>query len=175
MRILGPIIRLQVQRSTLKTGEKPLRRYDPSAILTADRLRIGPDGAVALVNGQEVVDVHNRHHPATKNEDGLHGLSVGFTAHYRAMQDRYGKHLVLGCAGENILVENDRRIEPAEVAQGLAILAPDGTERLRLPAARVAHPCKPFSGFAHRHATVEPDVLKATLQFLDDGMRGYYC
>src|SRR2546425_6533822 len=36
----------------------------------------------------------------------------------------------------------------------------------------VAHPCRPFSGWA-LGGMVEPEVLKETLQFLDDGMRGF--
>src|SRR2546430_5652355 len=37
MRELGRIVRLQIQRSSLKTGEKPRRRYDPAPLLAVDR------------------------------------------------------------------------------------------------------------------------------------------
>lgn len=173
--VLGPIIRLQVQRSTLKIGEKPNRRYDPGPLQAVERMEIGPDGAVGLVDASRVVDVHNRAHPESKNSDGENTLSVGFTDHYRAMQDRYGPHMVLGCAGENIIVDIERVVTAGEVVHGFRIVSPAGDERLRLVQPRVAHPCKPFSGFAHRHQLVAPEVLKGTLQFLDDGMRGYYC
>jgi len=171
--VLGPIVRLQIQRSPLKTGEKGQKRYDPAPILAVDRLRMGPDGAVAIVNGSEFVDVHHRSHPSRKNADGGHAISVGFTQHYRAMQQRYGEHMVVGCAGENIIVENDRRMTLEEVEAGLVVLAADRSERVRLKVLEVAHPCKPFSGFALRHETVPPEVLKATLQFMDDGTRGF--
>src|SRR6266568_4890860 len=100
MRDLGRIVRLQIQRSTLKTGEKPTRVYDPTPILAVSRLAVGRDGVL----------------------------------------------------GEG----------------------PDGRELVRLDVLQVAHPCRPFSGWA-LGGMVETDVLKETLQFLDDGTRGFYC
>ena len=41
MRELGRLVRLQIQRTTLKTGLKPERRYDPAPIL-ARVLGAGP-------------------------------------------------------------------------------------------------------------------------------------
>jgi hypothetical protein len=174
-RVLGPIIRLQVQRSPLKTGEKPNRRYDPEPIVSVDRIRLTPDGAFGLENGQEIVDVHNRLHPQTRSDRPEKALSVGFTGHYTEMRDRFGEHMVLGCAGESVIVEANRRISLEEVLGGLVVLAPDGRERVRLAEVRVATPCKPFSGFAHRHQMVAPETIKTTLQFLDEGTRGFRC
>src|SRR5437588_713120 len=85
MRELGRIVRLQIQRSSLKTGEKPRRSYDPAPLLAVDRVAVGPEG-------------------------------------------------VLG----------------------------------------VAHPGRRSPGWA-LGGTVEADVLKEQLQFLDGGTRGYYC
>src|SRR5207302_7711073 len=90
------------------------------------------------------------------------------------MRDQYGPHLTLGCAGENIIAETDRRLAWSDVAAGLAIVAPDGRERVRLRVLQVAHPCRPFTGWA-LGGRVESDVLKSHLQFLDDGTRGFYC
>ncbi|OLC06408.1 MAG: hypothetical protein AUH42_05720 [Gemmatimonadetes bacterium 13_1_40CM_70_11] len=176
MRSIGTIVRLQIQRSTLKTGEKPNRVYDPAPILPVDRLAVSPDGV--LGGGREgvggwLVDVHHRVHPFTKNEDGLHGVSVGFTSHYALMRDRFGKRIAPGCAGENILAEADRRLTLADLEGGLAIMGPDGQERVRLRVLQVAHPCRPFTGWA-LGGRVEAEVLKSHLQFLDDGMRGFY-
>ena len=42
---LGKIVRLQIQRSPLKTGEKPNRVYDPSPILAVNELTLTPLGA----------------------------------------------------------------------------------------------------------------------------------
>lgn len=100
---------------------------------------------------------------------------MGFTAHYDAMRERFGERLTIGCAGENLIAEAGGRLQLADVAGGLAILAPDGSERVRLRVLEVARPCRPFTGWALGGRTVEPEVLKQSLQFLDEGMRGFYC
>ena len=175
MRELGRIVRLQIQRSSLKTGEKPARVYDPARLLTVGHLAIGPDGVLGQAgDGAWLVDVHHRAHPQTKNEDGAHGVSVGFTSHYAAMRDRFGDRITVGCAGENIVVEADRRITFDDLERGVALLGDSGREVARLEVLQVAHPCRPFSGWA-LGGMVESDVLKETLQFLDGGMRGFYC
>jgi hypothetical protein len=175
MRTIGTITRLQIQRSSLKTGEKPNRVYDPTPLLSVARLTVTPDGVLgAGAEGSWLVDVHHRAHPETKNEDGLHGVSVGFTSHYAAMRDRFGARIVVGCAGENVIVAADRMFTYDDLAGGMAIVATDGPERVRLRVLQVAHPCRPFTGWASG-ARVEPDVLKSHLQFLDGGTRGFYC
>ena len=175
MRELGRIVRLQIQRSSLKTGEKPTRVYDPARLLAVGHLAIGPDGVLGQAgDGAWLVDVHHRAHPQTKNEDGAHGVSLGFTSHYAAMRDRFGDRITVGCAGENIVVEADGRITFEDLARGVALLGDGGREVTRLEVLQVAHPCRPFSGWA-LGGMVESNVLKETLQFLDDGMRGFYC
>jgi MOSC domain-containing protein len=175
MRPLGPVIRLQIQRASLKTGEKPMRTYDPTPLLAVPRLALSPDGVLgAAEGGSWIVDVHHRGHPATKNDDGLHGISVGFTGHYGAMRQRFGERLTLGCAGENLIADTAGQLQFDDVRAGLAVMAPDGTERVRLRVLEVAHPCRPFTGWA-LGGTVEPQVLKEHLQFLEGGMRGFYC
>jgi hypothetical protein len=175
MRPLGSLVRLQIQRASLKTGAKPNRTYDPAPLLAVDRLALGPDGALgAGEGGAWLVDVHHRAHPATKHEDGRNGISVGFTAHYRAMQARFGERLTLGCAGENLIAQTEQPLHLADLAGGLAIVAPDGAERVRLRVLDVARPCRPFTGWA-LGGPVESEVLKERLQFLDGGMRGFYC
>ncbi len=173
--IIGPIVQLQIQRGSLKVGEKGAKQYLTDPIMAVERLRLTRDGVAGLENGREILDAHHRTHPLRKNEDGGHGVSVGFTSHYRAMQQRFGAHLAVGSAGENIIVEAQRRLEPAEVAAGFVILDASGREKGRLVDVAVAHPCKPFTGFAHRSEAVAPEVFKASLQFLDGGMRGFYC
>ena len=175
MRDVGKIVRLQIQRSSLKTGEKPNRRYDPAPLLTVERLAVSPDGVLGQSDGGAwLVDVHHRSHPQTKNEDGLHGVSVGFTAHYEAMRQRFGDHVTPGCAGENLLAVADRRLSYEELAGGIAVVDADGRDVVRLDVLQVAHPCRPFTGWA-LGGMVEAQVLKEHLQFLDDGMRGFYC
>lgn len=175
MRELGTITRLQIQRSTLKTGEKPSRVYDPAPLLPVERLAVSPDGVLGwMTDGGWIVDVHHRSHPATKNEDGRHGVSVGFTAHYAAMQRRFGERITLGCAGENIIAQSEHVLTLEELHGGLCIVGGEGREVVRLSVLEVASPCRPFTGWA-LDRTVEPEELKAGLQFLDEGMRGFYC
>lgn len=179
MRAIGTVTRLQIQRSSLKTGEKPTRVYDPAPLLAVPRLAISPAGVLGGGPGADggwLVDVHHQAHPDTKNEDGLHGVSVGFTSHYAAMRDRFGERIVIGCAGENVIVETDGMVTYDDVAAGIALVGADGAERVRLRVLEVAHPCRPFTGWAlGGRGRVESEVLKSHLQFLDDGMRGFYC
>jgi hypothetical protein len=175
MRVLGPLVRLQIQRSPLKTGEKPDRRYSPAPILCLDRLWVSPDGILGEApDGAWLVDVHHRAHPATRNPDGGCPVSVGFTGHYGRMRERFGDRVTVGCAGENLIVEATGRVFLDALRGGLAVVAPDGRERLRLDVLDVARPCRPFTGWA-LGVRVEPEELKRHLQFLDDGMRGFYC
>ena len=55
-----------------------------------------------------------------------------------------------------------------------SLLSQQGQELARLQVLQVAHPCRPFSGWA-LGGMVESAVLKETLQFLEGGTRGYYC
>ena len=175
MRMIGTVARLQIQRGSLKSGEKPTRRYDPAPLLSVPKLNVTPEGALgAIEDGVWVVDVHHRAHPHTKNEDGLHGISLGFTSHYDAMREHFGARVVVGCAGENIIAETDGRFTYEDLVEGVAILTPEGKERVRLRVLEVAHPCRPFTGWA-LGKQVEPEELKRHLQFLDGGMRGFYC
>jgi hypothetical protein len=175
MRTIGRITRLQVQRDSLKRGEKPARLYDPAPLLSVSALNVTPDGAFGgTADGSWIVDVHHRNHPFTKNEDGLHGISLGFTSHYDAMREHFGDKIAVGCAGENIIATSEQQFSYDDLAAGVAILSPDGHERVRLEILQVAHPCRPFTGWA-LGKTVEPEELKKHLQFLDNGMRGFYC
>src|SRR3989442_15237981 len=175
MRDIGRVARLQIQRSSLKTGEKPSRVYDPAPLLSVDRLVVTPDGVLGEAPDRAwIVDIHHRAHPHTKNPDGAHGVSVGFTGHYAAMQDRFGDRIAIGCAGENIIVETDRRYALDDLRAGLAVRSTDGAELVRLSVLDVATPCRPFTGWA-LGGTVESAVLKSHLQFLDGGTRGFYC
>src|SRR3989475_11647406 len=99
MRDLGRIVRLQIQRASLKTGEKPTRVYDPMPLLAVDRLALGPDGALGEgPDGSWLVDGYHRAHPCTKDADGAHGGSLGFTSLYALVRDRVGARLTHGCA-----------------------------------------------------------------------------
>jgi hypothetical protein len=175
MHTIGTVTRLQIQRSSLKTGDKPNRSYDPAPLLAVAQLAISADGVFGSAeDGAWIVDIHHRAHPQTKNDDGLHGVSLGFTSHYDEMRRHFGGRLEMGCAGENIIATADRRLTYEELERGVAILSPTGEERVRLRVLQVAHPCRPFTGWA-LGKTVEPEELKRHLQFLDNGTRGFYC
>lgn len=171
---VGKIVRLQIQRSTLSLGEKPNRYFDPAALLSVDTMQITAQGAVVqLPDGQTLLDFHHADYPDGRNAE-MNDLSVNFTAHYDEIRARYGagEHLYNGCGGENILVEADHRLTEAALSGGLAVRAQDG----RLAWLRnivVALPCQPYSKYVARNT--EPQIIKETLQFLDQGTRGFYC
>jgi hypothetical protein len=173
-RFLGRIVRLQIQRAPLKQGEKPNRWYDPAGLVAVERLVITPAGAVAhLPGGQTLLDIHHAHHSQTRNMGGANDISLGFTSHYTEMRRAHGEHLVNGCAGENLLVEAAEPVSLADLAGGAVIRSAAGHGDVWLEGFRVAAPCREFSVFVAR--SPEPDSIKAALQFLDDGRRGFYC
>lgn len=163
MESIGRIVRLQVQRSSLKVLDGETKLYDPSAIVAVEAIRITPDGAVGLPD--RIVDVHDATHPTSKNR-GTNPLSIGFTGHYRLMRERFGPHVADGIAGENLLVEADGRVR---LEDEVVVVTAEGRE-LRLSDARVAEPCEPFTRWALRG----PDGVKEGLQFLREGTRGFY-
>ena len=172
MTFLGKITRLQIQRANLKTEVNGKRVYDPAAIMAVNELILTPGGVWSRAeDGSFIADVHHRAHPLTKHR-GQNPLSVLFTSHYALMQSRFGSHLALGCAGENILIECGDRIPVAVVASGLIVETAGG--RVALGSIVVAPPCKPFSDYALAGAGSAPATMKSALQFLGDGMRGYY-
>src|SRR5215207_6058696 len=174
MREIGLIKHVQLQRSSLKQGQRPQRYYDPTPLLLVERLRLMPGGVSAVsADGQPIIDIHHADHPETKNSMGKNGISIGFTGHYYAMRDRYGAHLTDGCAGENILVESDHVWSIDELGTALVIQRAE-VQLVTLDNLMIAAPCVEFSRFAHLSAEpLTADQLRTTLQFLDGGMRGF--
>jgi hypothetical protein len=173
MTTLGRVVRLQVQTASLKRGEKPNRVYDPSPLRAVQELRLTPQGASGVTEGGEtLLDVHHRDHPATKHEPGRE-VSFGFTSHYRKMRGRYGEGIVIGCAGENILLESDRVWRIEDFASGLELRSAASGASTHLDAVIVAEPCVEFSRFSLRDPAASPQDLKPVLQFLSEGTRGY--
>lgn len=173
---IGKIIRLQIQVKGLKVGEKPYRTYDTKSILSAPQLEVTAKGAQAIMpNGYTTIDVHHADHPDSKSM-GDNAISIGFTANYRSMRDRFGNHMWDGCAGENILIETDRSISLDVLARGLAFQLGSSDDYLWLGKIKVALPCVEFSRYSAKmpHAERDTATIKETLQFLDNGMRGYY-
>ena len=174
LQLLGRIARLQIQTAALKTGDKPRERYDPAALLAVETLTLTNAGAEARgPGGERVLDVHHLRHPQSRQHQGENALSVGFTAHYAAMRERFGAHVALGCAGENLIVETERRVTLDLVRRGMFIQTPGRPAPVALTRLQVAAPCRPFT----RYLLQEPpgsDNLKEALQFLGEGQRGFY-
>ena len=174
VQVIGTVVRLQVQESSLKVGSKP-RRYDPAPIRSVPALRVSSAGVVGLTkNGEAIADVHHSEHPASKNRGGENGISLGFTGHYREMRQRFGHHLADGIAGENILIAADRQFQE-ELAGGVVVEGTDG-RRLELRPVIVAAACVEFSRYALKFPDdARPDAtVTEALRFLDVGMRGFY-
>jgi hypothetical protein len=175
MREIGHIKRVQIQRSSLKQGQRPHRYYDPTPLLVVERLLLTPGGVIGVTaSGEQLIDVHHAQHPETKNHGLVNGISIGFTSHYRHMRDQFGDHLAAGCAGENILIETDRHYTLGELGESLVIQGADG-QLIALCDLMVAAPCVEFSRFANINPEpLTSEQLRDTLQFLDGGTRGFY-
>jgi len=176
MKPIGEIALLQVQRASLKVGGRLDRVYDPTSLRSVPSLHLTPQGVTGGLDADEtVVDVHHQDHPDSKNRGGENGVSMGFTAHYHRMRMRFGRHLIDGIAGENILVRTDEMVRDLDLLDGIVIVTAAGVTA-HLSAFQVAEPCVEFSryalGFAHT-APADRDVAEA-LRFLRGGMRGFY-
>src|SRR3989304_6150768 len=113
-RLIGAIVRLQVQRDPLK--ERGVG-YDPTGILAVEEAAIGPLGIVGRHEGTWVLDTHHAAHPRSQ-AGGRRALSIGFTGHYDRMAKRFGV-APLGCAGENLIVEIPNRLPGSGLARAL--------------------------------------------------------
>lgn len=176
MRELGRIKQLQVQRSTLKLEAQLFCYYDPAPLQIVEALELTPEGVFGITeSGRRIVDVHHVHHPDSHNHNGKNGVSVGFTHHYATMREQFGPHLTDGIAGENILIETDTIIGLNDLGQTLAIRSEETGMLFTLTNLKVAAPCVEFSQFSANHGQpMEAQQLKATLQFLNAGRRGFY-
>lgn len=171
MQRIGIVRHVQIQRSPLKTGSP--RIYSTTPIKRVDGLRLTPRGVMGLMDdGAEIMDVHHVDHRQSRNRGNANGISINFTGHYAQMRARFGPHLVDGCAGENILIECERIWTLAELGGRLALEHADNGAITYLVDILDAPPCVEFSRFASNAQS--PETIKAALQFLDHGMRGFY-
>jgi hypothetical protein len=175
MKLLGTIVRLQVQQATLKPGALHGRYYDPSPLYTVPAITLD-DGGVAGIeeSGASVPDVHHRDHPSGKNH-GANDISILFTDHYRTMRARFGDHLTDGIAGESILVETEGMIRQEDVDGGITIRTAGGQDVL-LDEVTAAEPCVEFTRFTIHYPPDSRSDRQVTeaLDFLRAGMRGFY-
>lgn len=175
MEWIGIVVRLQVQRSSLKAGDRPRRWYDPAPIVSVPMLTLDANGVTGWAeDGTMVPDVHNATHPETKFR-GENGVSFGFTSHYIKMRDRFGDHLTDGIAGENILIETERTFREEEFTSGVRIEGADGIG-VDIGEILFAEPCAEFSRFSLRYDIDRPSdrAVAEALHFLREGTRGFY-
>ena len=171
--VLGTVVRLQVQRSRLKPGPLSTRVYDPAPLLEVPELEVEPRGAVGLVDGRRVQDVHHADHPDSRHR-GTNGLSLLPRAHYERLRARFGNHLADGVAGESLLLETEGPWTLADLAGDLVLETADGG-LLALGDPAVAAPCVEFTRFclARQPGRIDDEVTGALAE-LDDGARGFY-
>jgi hypothetical protein len=174
MKYLGEIVRLQIQRSSLTIGSGPTRYFDPAALLVVEEMFLTVGGACApAADGGCLIDVHHAAHPFSRSR-GENTLCFGFAKHYAALRAHFGDSFTFGCAAENIIIDGPApRITLADVSAGLVIETANGPATLGNVV--VAAPCMPFSKFALREPAASTEAIKAALQFMDHGMRGFYC
>jgi len=169
MRFIGKVAFVQIQTAHMKQGQSPNRVYDPSALLRVAQLRVTSEGLHGITEaGQVVMDVHHQQHPQTRWR-GDNTVSVGFLPYYEQLRARFGGHMVDGVAGENILVACE---VPPDMGRMLYVEDAEG-QRFALAQVIPAPPCAEFSAFCLGR-TPPASELKAALQFLDNGRRGYY-
>ncbi|MBA2283919.1 MAG: hypothetical protein H0W02_00400 [Ktedonobacteraceae bacterium] len=176
MRAIGRIISIQVQPTSLKYKHDGVGYYDPTPLLVVESLRLSNKGIIGVTaDAGGVMDVHHVEHPQSGNSRRANGVSIGFTSHYQAMRARFGERLLNGCAGENILVETDSIMTLADLGSAVAIQVAGSGQLAYLTRLKVAAPCVEFSHFAANAGTPLPAAkLKDTLQFLHNGLRGFY-
>ena len=168
------IVRLQVQRGPLKIGRAPLRRYEPSALISVTSIKAGPRGVHGVTDdGELVLDVHHQDHPHSRDRKGHAGVLFMGTGDYVALRKRYGDHVIDGIAGETILLDAPDGLAGRDLPHSATVTTQAGP--LRLTAVRPADPCVEFSRFCLVRAVspVVDDAVKQTLIDLDGGARGY--
>ncbi|MBZ0304022.1 MAG: MOSC domain-containing protein [Anaerolineae bacterium] len=169
---IGHIQSVQIQRESLKVDEDSARRYDPAPLCSVAQLKLTRNGVIGLTEaGEALIDVHHVDHPRSRNRADNY-VSMGFSGHYAALRSHYGAHLLDGIAGENILVVWDALMTPQDLGEQVVIETQTG-QRIILEDVLPIPPCEPFSRFAAGGALSAPE-MKATLQHLSGGMRGFY-
>jgi hypothetical protein len=164
--IVGRIALLQVQRRRLKGGGV----YDPDPLVSSDRMLLTREGVLADVAAGWVIDTHHASHPERPHWSGRATVSIGFTSHYRKIEDRFGPK-PLGVGGENIIVETDRIWTIDELAPGLVIVTALGP--VLLTNWRIAEPCVPFTRFLLGEPDASVHDVQDDLAFLKHGTRGF--
>ena len=165
--VIGPIVRLQVQQVPIKVKGVG---YLPEHLMPVDRASVDAWGMLGWDGDRWIVDAHHKAHPSRRG-GGNRPLSVGFTGHYRLMEDRFGSAPV-GVAGENIIVDGGP-LTLADLGEGIVVETSEGV-LVALERPRVAAPCVEFTSFMlglERVASLAE--IEGPLADLHDGRRGF--
>ena len=175
LNLLGYVKLTQLQPTGLIINTPSGEFYDPSRRMVVDSLQISPLGIEAITpDGEHVLDIHHIDHPDKKyDNDDL--VCIGFSSHYAAMRARFGEHMVDGVAGENIIIQAEKEIWPEDLGQRLGFESSETGDITFLNVVKFAAPCEEFSHFVaqSQHQRLPAAELKAALQFLGNGRRGY--
>lgn len=172
MNEIGCVAQLQIHLERVKKGVKPDQYYDPVALQAMPALRLTAQGIVGLADGQEWLDVHHVDHPDSKSQEG-HAISFNFQSHYIRIRERFGPGVAIGSGAENILIAAEGFFDLPTLAGGLIIETQSGFA-VHLTQIELDHPCLPFTKYLLGLSGSGSQVDKETLQFLDDGTRGFY-
>lgn len=172
MQYLGSIAIVQIQTRPMKEQTHGVWEYRSEPLCTVRSLRATPDGLFGETEqGGSIIDVHHLAHPQSRFR-GDNRISFGFLHHYIAMRQRFGAHMRDGIGGENIVIDCARPESIADLEGGI-IIRNRQRDEVHLCEVIPAPPCVEFSTFCLQ-SPAEPHEIKATLQYLSNGRRGYY-
>lgn len=170
MQKIGIVKFVQIQRTPMKIIENGDRFYRPDPLLSVNQLELLPKGIIGLNGNNKITDVHNETHPDSRHR-GDNKISFGFTQHYERIRDRFGDHIKDGYAGENIII--DAEIDILDLNTNRRFYFKHGDSLIELKNVIPAPPCREFSVYCLQVPQCAEDI-KAALQFLGNGTRGYY-
>lgn len=175
IREIGVVKLVQVQPNGLIIETPSGYFYDVTRRVEVESLLISSLGIEAITpEGEHVLDIHHINHPdKAYDDDDL--VSIGFTSHYDAMRTRFGEHMVDGSAGENIIIDYADEVWEEDLGKQIAIENAETGHRALLDLVSFAPPCEEFSHFVNQsqHERLPAATLKSTLQFLNNGRRGF--
>src|SRR5665811_1368775 len=91
--------------------------------ISVERVSLDASGILGWDGTGWIVDVHHSAHPRVRG-GGHRALSVGFTGHYRRIEERFGS-IPFGIAAESIVVDGPAVLSDA-IAGGLTVRTSDG-------------------------------------------------
>ena len=175
IRHIGIVKSVQIQPHGMKVKTPTGEVYDATRRKVVAQLGITPDGVVAKgKDGKPILDIHHKVHPNSHHRPG-NQISIGFTAHYKAMRYRFGDHMVVGSAGENVIIKFSDEVWLDSLGKHLLFENPVSGGTTLLDVNGVATPCVPFSHFAAAspYTQLPSAKLKEVIRFLDHGRRGF--